>query len=90
MEEYNNINPLIKTNWNLEEKQIYLDLIIQQPRSVNFHIEYKTHEKVNNKHLYIAWNLFHPITMKKAFIKTEIIRILRTNNNITNYQVLLL
>jgi len=80
---YNSLHKNIKILWNVNENNInYLDIIVYVD-GLNFGV--KTFQKPFNVYGYIPFNSFHPESVKKGFIKSEIIRYLRTNTKEKDY-----
>lgn len=83
MHDYNAQHEDISINWEQEENTAFLDLSIKQDNDGKILIQ--THTKTTSRFLYIPSSSFHPKAQKKAFIKTELIRFLRTNNTLSGY-----
>lgn len=79
MNQYNTQNKNIVINWDQSRDTAFLDLLIRQESDGKIRIS--TYNKETNKFLYIPYTSFHPRSQKQAFIRTELIRFLRTNNS---------
>lgn len=75
---HNQINPKIKVNWKVSKHQVeFLDLVIFFDKETN-RIQYKTHQKIFNKYLYIPKNSFHTPNQLKSWINAELNRYANT------------
>lgn len=75
---FNTIDENIQINWETSNESVaFLDLNIYKYLC---YIRVETYSKSINKYLYIPFNSYHPFAQKLAFIKTELIRFLRTNS----------
>lgn len=65
----------------------FLDLVIfKGERFISKNIlDIKVHQKELNKYLYIPFNSFHSHSLKKGFIKAELIRYIRNSSSFENY-----
>lgn len=82
--QYNAQHKDITINWKEDKKIHFLDILIHQQLQTGEMI-LSTYNKETCKFLYIPYNSFHPNSQKKAFIKTELIRFLRTNTRKMDY-----
>lgn len=74
----NQRSQVIKITWaEAEEKAVFLDLDI---RKENGRFEYSVYSKPISRFLYIPFASFHPITKKRGFITTEILRFVRLSS----------
>jgi hypothetical protein len=80
---FNSMDPNIKLTMSYDFNTIdYLDLIIYKN---NNKINFKVHQKILNKYLYIPYNSNHPKHIYKGVIKTELIRYIRNSSKICDY-----
>jgi len=81
---FNSMHPNIKLDFKFSKQEAeFLDLVIYKgPR---FHktgiLDLKVHQKQINTYLYIPFTSYHPIFMKQAFIRTELIRYIRNTSD---------
>ena len=78
----NNKSDRIKLTHCISDSSIsFLDLLLfrDAPSSV---LQFSTFQKPLNKYLYIPFELFHPSSNKKAFIKGELIRYARNSSSL--------
>jgi hypothetical protein len=85
---FNSIHPKLKFEFSCHESSMpFLDLVIY--KGVRFRTEgifdLKTHQKTVNLYLYIPYNSYHTIAMKRSFISTELQRYVRNSSDITVY-----
>jgi len=78
--------PVIKLTWETSDATgavPFLDLTISfGSRWHNTgHVDLAVHRKRLNRYLYLPWSSGHPIAMKKAFLKGELIRFVRNSSN---------
>ena len=62
----------------------FLDLFVYKSKDGTFKV--KNYVKPNNKFLYIPYKSFHTDTVKKGFIKTELMRLVKNSSTITHYK----
>ena len=80
----------IKLTFESSEDGInFLDIYIYKGQRYNNpddgRFDTTTYQKHHNAYLYIPYNSFHPPSMKKGMIKTELIRYIRTNSDLENF-----
>ena len=87
LSDLNNMDPSIKLTHIKSQQSIdFLDLTIFRTRGL---IQTKAFQKAMNPYTYLPWNSYHPVDMKKAFIKGEAIRYARLCSNISDFNKLL-
>jgi len=66
----------LTVNWSYSKtKKEFLDIeIMNLPNPLGPRLSTKLFKKEMNKHLYIPWSSAHPLHVKKAFVKAELIR----------------
>lgn len=66
----------LTVNWSYSRtKKEFLDIeIMKLPSPLGPYLATKLFRKELNKHLYIPWSSAHPLHVKKAFVKAELIR----------------
>ena len=92
LEEYkkniNSIHPTIKFTYESSNKELtFLDITVYKGERFKRDniLDIKTHIKQTNKQLYVHSDSYHPTATKKAIMKGETKRYLRTNSNPTNF-----
>jgi hypothetical protein len=69
------LGPLSITWSYSKQKKEFLDIEIMRTQDLTgYHITTRLFKKALNKHLYIPWSSAHPLHVKKAFVKAELIR----------------
>jgi hypothetical protein len=65
----------------------FLDLVIFKGERFKMKniLDIKVHQKELNKYLYIPYESFHSNSLKKGFIKAELIRYIRNSSSLENY-----
>jgi hypothetical protein len=80
IEKVNGINKAFKFNFEYSKTSIdFLDVkVFKQFKNGKTFLNVKTHQKTLNNYLYVPFNSFHPYANKIAWIKTELLRYVRT------------
>ena len=84
----NTLHPTIKFTYEMDtDELIFLDTTVYKGDRFKQHniLDIRTHIKKTNKQLYIHKDSYHPKSVKKAIIKGETKRYLRTNSNKTTF-----
>ena len=85
---FNSLHPKIKLNFVMDHDRIeFLDLVIfKGPRFYRKGIlDIEVHQKITNGYLYIPFTSFHPVSVKKAFIRGELIRYVRNCSSMEQF-----
>jgi hypothetical protein len=76
---YNSYLPTIKITPDISTQSVnFLDLHLFKE---NFQCKYRTYKKTMNRFLYIPFSSYHSNSQKFAFIKTELIRLVRNSSS---------
>ena len=88
MDKINLIHPTIKFTHEVRKNELtFLDVTVYKGDRFQTEnkLDIKTHIKKTNKQLYVHESSYHPKSTKKAIMKGETIRYLRTNSNKSNF-----
>ena len=88
MNKINQIHPTIKFTHEVSKNELtILDVTVYKGDRFQTEnkLDIKTHIKKTNKQLYVHESSYHPKSTKKAIMKGETIRYLRTNSNKSNF-----
>lgn len=88
---FNSRSPLIKVTSTLSFKLSFLDLLIEiipDGKDVNMaRVKFSCFQKPLNKYAYIKYSSSHPTSLKKGFIKGELIRYIRNSSFESDFKV---
>jgi hypothetical protein len=83
MESLGELHPKIKFDYSIDKHHaIFLDLNINLlNRNGQVSIETSTYQKPMNIYQYIPWSSAHPVAVKRAFVKAELLRFCRNSTS---------
>jgi hypothetical protein len=90
----NNCIPGLTFEWAVSRQSVaFLDLYVELSRtssalSKTVHVHTCVYQKPLNAYQYIPWQSDHPVNVKKAFIKGELLRYTRTSSSYAAYKAI--
>jgi Reverse transcriptase (RNA-dependent DNA polymerase). len=87
------LHPSLKFTWESSRHQLpFLDVhILLKPSggltlAGGAQIETEVYQKVLNSYLYIPWSSYHPVFVKRSFVKGELIRYVRLSSEVSSFR----